>query len=126
MRPIMVTILGFIILLTISLVAYYHINQTSIILQVELAAAEQKVLAEDWEQTQLIITDIQQKWSRYKTWWAIFLNHATLSNVDIALVRLQQFALAQNSALSLAELHTLLVILKDIPQSELLRVYNIL
>lgn len=125
MRSVMPIILGFSILFAISILSYYHINKASEILQVHLLDAEKLVHAEQWEQATQRVEKIQIKWSEYKNWWAIFLNHATLSSIEISISRLQQFTIAENRALSLAELHTLLVLLKDIPQSEMVKIHNI-
>ncbi len=126
LRPTIAIILGFVILFGISITAYYHINKASEVLQAQLRETEKLVHTEQWEQAIQRVEDLQIKWSAYKNWWAIFLNHASLSNIEISLSRLQQFILTENRALALAELHTLLVLLKDIPQSEMVKIYNIL
>ncbi len=125
MRPAIIIILGFAILFGISITTSYQLNSSSEVLQVELMATEELIHSEQWEQALVRIEDMQTRWSGYHNWWAIFLNHSTLSDIGISLTRLQQFTLTKDEALSLAELHTLLVILKDISESELLKVYNI-
>lgn len=125
LRPAIIIILGFAILFGISITTSYQLNSSSEVLQVELMATEELIHSEQWEQALVRIEDMQTRWSGYHNWWAIFLNHSTLSDIGISLTRLQQFTLTKDEALSLAELHTLLVILKDISESELLKVYNI-
>ena len=125
LRPMIIIILGFTILFGISITTSYKLNSSSEVLQVELIATEELIHSEQWDQALHRIEDMQTKWSEYHNWWAIFLNHSTLNNIEISLSRLQQFTLTKDQALSLAELHTLLVLLKDISESELLKVYNI-
>lgn len=125
LRPTIVIILGFTILIGISITAFYYLNISSEVLQDELMVIEKIVYSSNWEQALLRIEDLQTKWSDNKKWWAIFLNHSTLSDIEVSLSRLGQFVLTEDEALSLAELHTLLVYLKDIADSDLVRIYNI-
>ena len=126
MRSLFTVILGFVLLFAISIVTNYNLEKTSDILQLELNTAEEHLLTEDWNQALVQIEDIEYKWSQYKSWWAIFLNHATLNNIEISISRLKQHILTENRSLSLAELHELLILLKDIPESEKLKLNNIL
>lgn len=125
LRPVIIIVLGFAILFGISITTSYQITNSSEVLKVELMATEELIHSEQWEQAQLRIEELQTRWSEYHNWWAIFLNHSTLSSIEISLSRLQQFTLTKNEALSLAELHTLLVLLNDASESELLKIYNI-
>ncbi len=125
MRPVAIIILGFSMLIAISLVSTNYITKASDVFQVELMATDELIHAEQWEEALLRIEEMQIKWSEYHDWWAIFLNHSVLTKIEISLNKLQQFTLAKDEALSLAEIQTLLVYLKDVYESELLKIHNI-
>ena len=126
MRSVIPIIIGFAILFAISISASYSINKASAVLVSELDATEKLVHSEQWDQAVVMIEETQFKWSEYKNWWAIFLNHSTLTSIEISLNRLHQFTITKDRGLCLAELQTWSVLFKDIPQSELLTIYNIL
>jgi len=125
LRPVAIIILGFSMLIAISLVSTNYITKASDVFQVELMATDELIHAEQWEEALLRIEEMQIKWSEYHDWWAIFLNHSVLTKIEISLNKLQQFTLAKDEALSLAEIQTLLVYLKDVYESELLKIHNI-
>ncbi|KUO58862.1 MAG: hypothetical protein APF84_14105 [Gracilibacter sp. BRH_c7a] len=125
MRPVIVIILGFSILIAVSITTSHYINNASEVLQVELMATEELILSEQWEQALLRIEEMQKKWPEYHDWWAVFLNHSILNTIEISLSKLQQFTIAEDQALSLAELHSLLSHFRGISDSALVKLYNI-
>lgn len=126
MRSTIAIIMGFVILLGSSLYVANRINYTSENMQVQLDQAEISIRANNWEQALGQINETYQHWSKSKNWWAVVLNHSTLSNIEISYLRLQEFTANKEVSLSLAELKTLLFLLKEIPESETLRFNNIL
>lgn len=126
MRYTFAIITGFIILIGSSIYIGYSINHTSNHLQVQLNQAEVLIRSNNWNEALNNINKTYSYWSESKKWWAIVLNHSTLSNIEICYLRLQQFTMNKEVSLSLAELKTLLLLLKEIPESETLRLHNIL
>lgn len=125
MRALYIVILGFVLLFSISITANHYLGKSSEILQVELRVVEEQLLSEDWAQALFRLEDIEIKWTEYKSWWAVFLNHATLNNIEISINRLEQYIITEDKSLSLAELSELLIILEDISDAERLKLYNI-
>jgi len=121
-----IIILGFVILIGASALISGQIKKNSEIIQVQLEQAEVLIQNDDWDKASLKINEAYNSWSEAKKWWAIVLNHSSLNSIEISCQRLYQFTLARNATLSLAELNTLKILVKDIPDSESLRIDNIL
>lgn len=126
MRSTILIIAGFLILFSISIFITGQINQTADVIMGELDKAEVLIAAEQWAEAEAIINSTYEKWFVARNWLAIVLNHSTLNSIEISYKRLQQFCLTKEKALSLAELNTLKIMLEDIPESEALRLNNIL
>jgi len=126
MRSTIAILLGFIVLFGTSFWVSSRINHTAEIIQVQLQQAELHLQSNQWEAAASAYNQAYVNWSKVRKWWAVFLNHNTLDNMEICYQRLQQFILTQEKALALAELNTLQILLENIPESEALRLNNIL
>jgi len=102
------------------------INYTSENMLIELNQVEELIKSKDFEEAQIKIDNTYKYWLRIKNWYAIILNHNTLKSIEISYLKVQQYTNYQDTSLALAELKTLQLLLKDIPESESFRIYNIL
>ena len=126
MRSTIAIVLGFTILFGFSLYFTKQINFSAEIIQIQLKQAEIFIQSNKWEEANITIDETYKSWTDTKRWWAIVLNHSTLNSIEISHIRLQQFAINKEFSLSLAELNTLIILLRDIPESEILRLNNVL
>lgn len=126
MRSTLVIILGFVMIFGTASVIAVKIDHSSDLIQDQLKKAEVLLQSKQWDEASSVIDDAYDSWLGAKNWWAVFLNHSTLDSIEISYQRLQQFALTQDVSQSLAELHTLKILLENIPESESLRLNNIL
>lgn len=126
MRSTLAIFMGFVILFSSS---YYTVNQisnTSEIIQAQLLQVEDLLQSEHWDEASLKINESYEHWLEIKDWWAFVLNHNTLNTIEICFIRLQQYSLNKKISLSLAELNTIVALLKDIPKAETVSLNNIL
>ncbi|NLI90874.1 MAG: DUF4363 family protein [Peptococcaceae bacterium] len=126
MRSTIAIILGFFILISISVWIGVQVKHTAETIQVELNQAETLIHSNEWSEASALIDKTFNNWTSARHWWAIILNHSTLDSIEISYARLQQFTQNKETSLSLAELNTLKVLLENIPESESLRLNNIL
>ncbi len=126
MRSTLVIILGFIIIFSTASIIAVKIDHSSELIQDQLEEADVLLQSQQWDEASSVIADAYDSWLGAKSWWAVFLNHSTLDSIEISYKRLQQFALTKDVSQSLAELHTLKILLENIPESESLRLNNIL
>lgn len=125
MRSTIAIFLGFIILISGSIYVTQSIKDSSENMILQLTQAEFSITNNRWEEADTIINDTYQTWSETKDWWAIVLNHSTLNNIEINFQRLQQFEINHELSLTLAELKTLIILIKDVPASNDLRLNNV-
>lgn len=126
MKAAMPIILGFIILIAVSLISFQGINKDYQKINSELSKTEDFIIAGDWAKAGFHLKQSQSDWSKARKWWAIFINHSTINNIEICYKKLERYIDSQKTALSLAELEALKVLIKDVPGSEELSIVNIL
>ncbi|NLP45006.1 MAG: DUF4363 family protein [Peptococcaceae bacterium] len=126
MRSTAIILLGFVILIGSSLLINHWINYTSVNILIELEHVEELLDSKKFEEAQVKIGNTYKYWLEIKNWYAIVLNHNTLKSIEISYLRLQQYINYQDTSLAHAELKTLQLLLKDIPESESFKIYNIL
>lgn len=126
MRIIISIILGFVILVAVSLFAIYHINQSVDVIQADLDQTEKLILASNWNEALEKLKTTQEYWYQTKNWWSVLLDHNALNSIEISIKRLEKFIETKQTPLSLAELETLKILIKEIPDSEVPKIYNIL
>lgn len=126
MRSAIGILLGFAILIGGSMYVTNKIELTAQNINSQLEQAEELINSNDWDEAIGIINQAYEKWQPVKPYWALVLNHNTLSSIEISCLRLQQYALYKEYAHTLAEIETLKILLNDIPESQSIRIYNIL
>jgi hypothetical protein len=126
MRATIAIVLGFLILIAISGYSVFQIEKTSQNLQLQLEAAENSITAGQWDEASAQIKTSFDNWTQARNWWAIILNHSTLEGIEVSYTRLEQYTLHREITFSLTELKTLKILLENIPESESLKLHNIL
>ncbi len=126
MRSALSIILGFAILIGASSYISSEMKRTSHIIQDQLDQVEILIQSDRWEEASQQINQAYKSWSQAKKWFATVLNHSTLNSIEICYQRLYQFSQFKETSLSLAELKTLAILIKDIPESDNLNLINIL
>jgi hypothetical protein len=125
MRTTVTIVLGFVILIGISALMNHHVNKTAAYLENGLNRAETFIENNQWEQAAREIESTFTFWSGAKKLWAIVINHTAIDNVEISYQRLNRLVLLHEKPLSLSEIGTLKVLIKDVPESENLTLVNI-
>lgn len=81
---------------------------------------------DDWDRATGVVKAIQEDWERHKKWWAVFIDHQEIDNIDTSLVRTSKYIETRESAQAAAELGVLELMLKHIPEKERVNLQNIL
>lgn len=125
MRPYLIIIMGFVILIGGSLFIAFRINTAAEMINSELNQAESLIVSDNWEEASITINNTYDQWTKLRKWWAVVVNHNTLNSIEVCYLRLEQFARAGDKPLSLAELNALMFLLHEIPESETLKLINV-
>lgn len=126
MRSTIGIVLAFMILISGSLYISGRIENTSTSIQMELKEAKDLINQENWDQASMEINKTYETWGKIKKYWALVLNHSTLNTIEISYARIQQFTINKEKAHCLAELETLRILLNDIPESQNVKLHNII
>jgi len=86
---------------------------------------EADVLNSNWTGAAKTVVEIKQDWVKHKQWWAIFIDHQEIDNIDTALARTEKFIETQERALAAGELAVLRLMLEHIPEKERVNLKNI-
>ncbi|MFA7467178.1 MAG: DUF4363 family protein [Desulfotomaculaceae bacterium] len=86
---------------------------------------ESDVLNSDWTGAANKVEAIKEDWDKYKQWWAVFIDHQEIDNIDMALARAEKFIVTQERALAAGELAVLRLMLEHIPEKEQINLKNV-
>ncbi|MFA6808480.1 MAG: DUF4363 family protein [Eubacteriales bacterium] len=126
MRSVISIILGFSILILGSLFTINKINNSSEIITNYLTETEDYIKNDNWDSALLTIKSTQKYWEQAENWWAIILDHDAIHNIEICIKKLEKYIETKNLSLTLGEMETLKILIKDLPDSETLTIHNIL
>lgn len=126
MRSTIGIILGFLILFGTSFYLTYKITNTSETFLDQNKQTETLIRQSKWDEAGNLTRQTYSSWKKEKSWWAIVLNHNILNNIEASYLRLEQYISTRQKALSLSELSTLTVLLKEVPESQSVRLNNVL
>lgn len=126
MRWIVFIVIGFVLIFSFSIFTAHQINQTAQVVQKQLVEVEKYIFAEQWDQAADQVILANKEWENMKKWWGMVINNNIISGIDISIKRVEQYVITEEKGHSLAELHTLILLLNDVPSSETLKANNIL
>ncbi|ADY56147.1 hypothetical protein Sgly_1850 [Syntrophobotulus glycolicus DSM 8271] len=126
MRSLLAIFLGFVLLISLSVFTFHKLEESYSIIKTDLDQAQEYIAAEKWREAENLTRKIDAYWTETKKWWAILLDHEALDDIEISIKRLETFIETKEKPSSLAELETLKVLVKKVPESECLRLNNIL
>lgn len=107
--------------------AYFqrYLEQTANELTLELTKVKKIVKQEDWEGSIEEFNTFNEKWNKVRNNWAMFTDHFEIDNIDMKLVRSQEFIKAKDAVNAVVELSEAIMLLEHIPERERLTLQNI-
>jgi len=91
----------------------------------EIKNLESDISGGDWDGAANTVKLMQQDWDQHKQWWAVFIDHQEIDNIDTALARATIYIKAREKALAGGELAVLKLMLEHIPEKERINLKNI-
>lgn len=113
-------------ILSLSLLNARTVNETVDVWCQDLQSAQQSADAENWEQTQRILTDTYKKWDKKQSYFHIVTVHAELDEVEALFAKSRSFALEQDEAEFRANTAELITQLKLLAEMQEISIKNIL
>lgn len=100
-------------------------SDTAVEMVAKINRAEQAVAGGEWDRAVKSIGDMRRDWDQHKRWWALFIHHQEIDNIDIALTRAEEYIRSRESSLAAGELAILKLLLQHIPEKERVQLKNI-
>ncbi|UWG98783.1 DUF4363 family protein [Dehalobacter sp. DCM] len=126
MRSVITIILGFIIIISSTVLITHRIDTTARVIEDQLKQTETLMEDNQWEESLVSLEQSYSSWTQLHDWWKIFLNHSILNNIEISYKKLEEYIQYHEKGDAMAELNTLMFLLHQVPESETLRFTNIL
>jgi|GEM_PF-338421 len=116
----------FLILLAGGYWQYNYIGNSSVALAQSISTVEKLVAEKNWSKAGEEIRKVKTQWEEMKKLWSVFLDHQKIDDIDLSIMRIEQYINAQEIALSLGELSVLLSTVNNISDNERITFKNLL
>ncbi len=87
--------------------------------------AERAVARGNWDGAEEAIGDTRLDWDKHKNWWAVFIDHQEIDNINTTLARAEKYIECRERTLAAGELAVLKLLLLNIPEKERLQLKNV-
>ncbi|MGB9780369.1 MAG: DUF4363 family protein [Caldanaerobacter sp.] len=114
--PLVIFLLMFIIFLDIMSIKY--LESTSQKIERILAMAEESIKKGDWEKAKLLVEKSESEWKKIDKKWALLVEHREIDEIEINMEKLKSFVESKNKDHSMAQLKTVKMLLKYVPENE--------
>lgn len=90
-----------------------------------IEAVSLDVKYERWSAAKSGMEDIQKRWKKTESIWALLTDHIEIDNIEMSMIKSSEYITARSPALSLAELSNLKYMLEHIYEKETFSLENI-
>ncbi|ACL21290.1 DUF4363 family protein [Desulfitobacterium hafniense] len=117
-----------IIILILVLGGYWqnsYISESTYTLTEKLVNVEEQIRAKSWSNANQEIEKFSQDWNGIKKFWSILLDHQEIDEIELSLIRLEQYIKENETVLSLGELSALRLLVDHIADKGMITLQNI-
>jgi hypothetical protein len=125
MRAILIMLVSFLILGTLSWTSHSYIYSVTGHLQTQAQTAEDLLRLRQWEQLQQELQSLHIYWESRRNKMAVLLDHQDVNTLEDILLRLESYADSQADTLAFSEMASLRSMLKNMRERETISLYNI-
>jgi hypothetical protein len=125
MKHIVIIVLSLVFILGVGFWTLNQVSHSAYILLSQSQRIEENINKHLWDASKESLNNLKSTWKKAKAIWTILLNHTEIDNIDLAIVRIEQFINARETGLALAEISSLKLLFKHIPEKEKLTLENI-
>ena len=116
------------IILILVLGGYWHnqfINHSTNILVEKIIKVEKQIHEKNWGNANQEIENLKGEWVETKKLWSIMLDHQEIDNIDLSLMRVEQYIMQNDATLSLGEVAALRLLFNHIADTQVISPQNI-
>lgn len=103
----------------------YNIEKTSDNIVIGIEDIEMKIDENDWEGIQKDVDILRKKWGELANIWSVFVEHDELDNIQVSLLKANEYISMKNEVLIRAELSVLKYLVRHIYLKQKLEFGNI-
>jgi hypothetical protein len=129
MHTFKITILIILLLSIIIVSGLYSFNTletSSKKIENQLVEVENSTLSEDWEKAKSWMDSVNSNWKTTSKAWTILIDNDEIDYIDESLSKMDKYILVKDKSMALAEIATLQLYIKHIPDKESFNIKNIL
>lgn len=126
MKGIIIICSTVIIVLVAGLGSMFFLNNSASDLADKLQITLDAVNQEDWQEAKTTLQDCLNSWQDLQPRWNALINHKEVDDIQMTLVRAQQYVANEEKASALAELAAAKELIKHVPKKESPAWHNIL
>ncbi|MCG8401253.1 MAG: DUF4363 family protein [Firmicutes bacterium] len=90
-----------------------------------IGRTEAAISGSRWDEAAAGIAGVKEVWEKHRRWWALFIEHHEIDNIDMVLTRAEQYIKARERTLAFGELAVLKQMLEQIPESKRVKLKNV-
>ncbi|MDK2798602.1 MAG: hypothetical protein PWP27_526 [Clostridiales bacterium] len=109
-----------------SIVYIYFLDNAANNLISMIEKLEDTVKADDWEEAQKQLDNLQKEWKKTERWMTTLVDHQEIDTIKITLSKLSQYVDFKKTADFMAESTTLKLLIEHIPGKEKCNISNLL
>lgn len=102
-----------------------EVAQSSQVLLSLSLSLEESIKQNLWDEAENRFKKLDSAWQKTQSLWTVLLNHTEIDNIDLTLAKLEQYIKTQEQGLALAEISSLKLLIRHIPEKEKLTLENI-
>jgi hypothetical protein len=114
--PLVVFLLVFIFLLDFASIKY--LDSTSKKIDRLLSKVEDHIKTGDWKKAKDWVEKAESEWKKIDRKWALLVEHREIDEIEINMEKLKSFVESKNKDQSMAQLKTVKMLLKYVPENE--------
>jgi DNA-directed RNA polymerase specialized sigma subunit len=126
MRTWLISVAGLIIFIGLALFVQHQIQNTSKQIDQAIKRIDVSLTHKHWDQALEKLQNIERRWKKTKSLWAMLLNHHEIDSIDQALVRTMKATQSKNYSEAQMELGSLQHFIRHIPEREKFNLVNVL
>ncbi|AFM01048.1 MULTISPECIES: DUF4363 family protein [Desulfitobacterium] len=103
----------------------HYVSESTDIMVEKLVNVEEQIRTKSWSNADQEIGKFSQEWSETKKLWSILIDHQEIDEIDLSLIRLEQYIKENEMVLSLGEVCALRMLINHIADKGMITLQNI-
>lgn len=126
MKPLIIIIFLVAVIIIGGCLTLYALDSESQRLDADLSRLEGEIKNQNWDAAEKELEEFHRKWDKTSTLWSMLIDHYEIDNIELALSELVSYVKTRDKNEALAQMSSLRVLIKHIPEKEAFSLKNVL